>query len=430
MGSPQHASTRTRNILRLLVDKCALSDGRLRLCSGGIVPCTSFRWCYRPDLAATSFADDWTSAVPNETQLSDVLSEFARTMVTDFPIQAILDRLVVRIVDVLPITSAGVTLISADTRPHYVASSDESALRYEKLQTHLGEGPCIAAYETGEAVAVADLRRELRFPNFAPCALDAGLTAVFTFPLRHGEERLGALDLYRDVAGPLDVDAMDAAQTLADVVAAYLLNAQARADLREAEHRSRQLALHDALTGLPNRVLFGERLDHAVLRARRSHKAAAVLFVDLDRFKHVNDEYGHNVGDELLVAVTKRLMGALRPGDTLARMSGDEFVILCEDLESATSVETIASRIADAIAARFMLSNQEVDITASVGIAFSGRGEVLSEQLLRDADAAMYEAKCKGGNGHQLIDLREPHIVRSLGSVASLDPSEGSGSDG
>jgi hypothetical protein len=121
--------------------------------------------------------------VPTEEQLSDVLSEFARTMVTDFPIQGILTRLAQRIVDVLPITAADVTLISPGSDPHYVAASSESALRFEKLQTESDEGPCLAAYQTGEAVAVPDLRSEGRFPKFAPRALAEGLVAMFTFPL-------------------------------------------------------------------------------------------------------------------------------------------------------------------------------------------------------------------------------------------------------
>ena len=118
-------------------------------------------------------------------ELSDVLSEFARTMVTDFPIQGILDHLVKRIVEIMPITAAGVTLIAPGLEPRYVAASDPSALRYEKLQTEFGEGPCLAAYNTGEAVSVPDLRLEDRFPEFAPRALASGLAAVFTFPLRH-----------------------------------------------------------------------------------------------------------------------------------------------------------------------------------------------------------------------------------------------------
>ena len=175
----------------------------------------------------------------NEQRLSDVLSQFARTMVTDFPIQSILDRLVESIVEVLPITSAGVTLISPGTMPRYVAASDDSALCFEELQTELGEGPCLSAYHTGEAVTVPDLRGEIRFPNFAPRALVAGLAAVFTFPLRHSAAQLGALDLYRDTPGTLSHKAMTDAQTLADVVAAYLLNAQGRADLLDVSERAR-----------------------------------------------------------------------------------------------------------------------------------------------------------------------------------------------
>ncbi len=345
--------------------------------------------------------------MPNEQQLSSVLSEFARTLVTDFPIQGILDHLVLRIVDVLPITGAGVTLITPDTDPRYVAASDDAALRFEELQTELGEGPCLVAYETGESVSVADLHDDPRFPNFTRRALEEGLVAVFTFPLRHGDMQLGALDLYRDSPGALDTATMGAAQTLADVAAAYLLNAQARADLRESSDRSLEMALHDPLTGLPNRTLLIERLDHAVRRGRRSGKRAAVLFADLDRFKSVNDLYGHAIGDELLIAVAERLMVALRPGDTLARLSGDEFVILCEDLNEAAEVDAIAARVVEVVAAPFELSGGSVTVTASVGIAFSGRGDQLSEQLLQDADTAMYQAKRQGGARHQIVDLRE-----------------------
>ena len=121
-----------------------------------------------------------------------------------------------------------------------MAASDDAALRFERLQGELGEGPCLLAYHSGQAVVVADLRREDRFPKFGPRALEAGLVAVFTFPLRHSDRRLGALDLYRDTPGPLSVEAMSAAQTLADVAAAYLLNAQAREDLQAYSERSQE----------------------------------------------------------------------------------------------------------------------------------------------------------------------------------------------
>jgi diguanylate cyclase (GGDEF)-like protein len=348
--------------------------------------------------------------VPSELQLSGVLSDFARTMVTDFPIQDILDRLVARIVDILPITGAGVTLISAGVQPRYVAASDRAALRFEQLQTELGEGPCLAAYRTGEAIAVADLGTEGRFTRFAPMALREGLAAVFTFPLRHGEQRMGALDLYRDSPGALDQATMVAAQTLADVAAAYLLNAQARSDLMEASVRYHENSLHDALTGLPNRVLLLERLDHALVKSRRSGDRLAVLFADLDRFKVVNDVHGHRTGDELLVAVAERLSAALRAGDTLARLSGDEFVILCEDLTGASEADAIAGRLGAELRVPFVLSGTEVQVSASLGIAFAGQGdEVTPEQILHEADRAMYEAKRRGGARHQILDWPDQH---------------------
>ena len=344
--------------------------------------------------------------------LVEILGEFARTMVTDFPIQGILDRLVGRIVDVLPVTAAGVTLIAPQLGPQYVAASDASALRYEKLQTELGEGPCLAAYGSDEAISVPDLRLDRRFARFAPRALESGLMAVFTFPLRHQEVRLGALDLYRDTAGPLSPESMTAAQTLADVAAAYLINARARRDLQDSSDRSREAALHDPLTGLPNRVLLLELLQHAFRAAGRSGKTSAVFFLDLDQFKRVNDTFGHQVGDELLVAVAQRLTVALRPGDSLGRLSGDEFVILCEDLADQSEADPIAARLNAELSRPFTLSNAVVTVTASIGIAFTGQGIDAPEELLRDADLAMYQAKRNRSGRRRILDLRTLHPAR------------------
>jgi len=336
------------------------------------------------------------------------LIEFAQTMVTDFPIEKILDHLVKRIVDILPITAAGVTLIGAELEPRYIAASNGSALAFERLQTRTREGPCLEAYHSGEALAVPNLGSEKRFPVFGPLALQAGLAAVFTFPLRHGEVSLGALDLYRDTPGGLSSESMRAAQTLADVAAAYLLNAQGRADLQASSERALATALHDPLTGLPNRVLMFERLEHASQRAQRSRTTSAVFFLDLNRFKTINDIHGHRVGDELLVAVAKRLASILRPGDTLARLSGDEFVILCEDLEDAFQADAIALRINAVMDSPFILSDTEMSITASMGIAFTGRGNDDPEQLLQDADLAMYQTKRLNAD-RPVFDLSDLH---------------------
>ena len=350
--------------------------------------------------------------------LADVLSEFARTMVTNFPIQRILDHLVKRIADILPVTAAGVTLIDSGLDPQYVAASNPAALRYEELQTELGEGPCLAAYGRDRAILVPDLRIEDRFPRFAPRALESGLAAVFTFPLRHDDVQLGALDLYRETTGPLSPESMIAAQTLADVAAAYLINARARRDLQDSSDQSREAALHDPLTGLPNRVLMLELLEHAFRAARRSGKTSAVFFLDLDRFKEVNDTYGHQAGDELLVAVAKRLTGVLRPGDSLARLSGDEFVVLCEDLADQSAANPIAVRLNAELSRPFVLSDVELTVTASIGIAFTGRGIDAPEDLLRDADLAMYRSKRDRVGSHQILDLRELHLAGDQAGLA------------
>ena len=181
--------------------------------------------CVRPDPAALARVG---VSMETEDGLAVVLSEFARTLVTDFPIQGILDHLVRRIVDILPIDASGVSLISPTTHPHLIAGSDESAIRYEHLQTTLGEGPCLAAYETDGAISIPNLAEDDRFPRFVKSALVEGLAAVFTFPLRNDDRCLGALDLYRTTTGALDTQDMATAQTLADVATAYLLNAEAR----------------------------------------------------------------------------------------------------------------------------------------------------------------------------------------------------------
>ena len=342
-------------------------------------------------------------------QLADVLSHFARTMATDLPIRTILDRMVESIVAVMPVASAGVTLRAADGGPPCaMAASNAAAFRFERVQAELGDGPCHEAARAGHAVAVADLERDERFRSFAAETSPAGLRAVFAFPLRHGDRgAIGALGLYQDTAGSLDEATMRAAQTLADVAAAYILGAKARQELVDMSARFQEAALHDSLTGLPNRVLFGQRMEHAVLRTRRSGRALGVLFADLDRFKEVNDLYGHAVGDELLIAVAERLTESLRPGDTLARLSGDEFVILCEDLEDPSAVERLAERIDVGMNQPFILDHLDLTVTASIGIAYSGPGGDVPEQLLTDADTAMYQAKRRGGAGHQVLDLRE-----------------------
>ncbi len=165
-------------------------------------------------------------------------------------------------------------------------------------------------------------------------------------------------------------------------------------------------ATHDALTGLPNRALFLARLDRALGRLRGGGAACAVLFLDLDHFKRVNDEHGHGAGDQLLVAVAARLHHVVRPGDTLSRLGGDEFVVLLEGLSDADEAAAVAGRLAAALSAPFSIDGYRHAVTASVGIAPGRPGHARPEDLLRDADAALYHAKEAGRDGFARYDAR------------------------
>lgn len=164
-------------------------------------------------------------------------------------------------------------------------------------------------------------------------------------------------------------------------------------------------AFHDGLTGLPNRALFVDRLEHALsLKKRRKDYLFAVLFLDLDRFKVVNDSLGHAIGDQLLVAIARRLEICLRNGDTVARLGGDEFVILLEDIQGINEATTIANRLQKKITSPMLLDGHEVFITASIGIAMSSLEYLEPTNLLRDADTAMYRAKGLGRSRYEVFN--------------------------
>jgi diguanylate cyclase (GGDEF)-like protein/PAS domain S-box-containing protein len=180
---------------------------------------------------------------------------------------------------------------------------------------------------------------------------------------------------------------------------------------KSAELELAHRALHDGLTGLPNRTLFLDRLGQALRHSRRRERGLAVLFLDLDRFKVVNDSLGHKAGDRLLVDVAMRLSSALRPSDTLARFGGDELTLLCEDIGDETDARAIAERLLATFAEPFAVEDGEAFLQASIGIALSRDGFETPEDLIRDADAAMYRAK-DGGSGVELFDEAMRQDVR------------------
>jgi diguanylate cyclase (GGDEF)-like protein/PAS domain S-box-containing protein len=176
-------------------------------------------------------------------------------------------------------------------------------------------------------------------------------------------------------------------------------------DERRAEAALEHSAHHDALTSLPNRTLLTDRIRHALARRAGDRSLLALLFCDVDAFKNVNDAYGHQVGDDVLRAVAARLSSAVRPEDTVARIGGDEFVVLCEGLVDLDDAAMVAARVRSAVAAPIPTGTTQLDITVSIGVAVASRDQhATPDTLLRDADEAMYKAKRQGPNVIELFD--------------------------
>jgi diguanylate cyclase (GGDEF)-like protein len=192
---------------------------------------------------------------------------------------------------------------------------------------------------------------------------------------------------------------------LADQAAIAIQNAklyekaqQEITDRKKAEEAIKHLAHHDALTGLPNRRLFNERINLEISRSERNQLMIGVMLFDLDHLKNVNDSFGHTIGDLLLQSVGQRLLGLLRKSDTVARMGGDEFLLILPEMNQPEDAIQTAERVLSAIRTPFLLEGHHINITTSIGISFYPNDGIGVDELVKKADIAMYKAKEKGGD--------------------------------
>ena len=218
--------------------------------------------------------------------------------------------------------------------------------------------------------------------------------------------RAAQLSSERNPDLPADLARKDEIGTLMSSFARMLATIEQQSqEINEFPRRLDQLireAFRDALTGLPNRALFMDRLSHALTRAERGGANLAVLFLDLDRFKILNETLGHEVGDRLLLEVGHRITSCLRPEDTVARLGGDEFALLLEDTADLSGATAMAERVSAEIQRPFIVDGRDVLISASIGIALTGVGSMQPEEVLRNADLAMYQAKAEGRARYEL----------------------------
>ena len=280
--------------------------------------------------------------------------------------------------------------------------------------------------ESGAPVWVDNVAKDDNCPR-AQAAAEVGLGAAFAIPISIGTEVVGVLEFFDRRPRVLHTGFLDAMVQVGSHLGRVV-------ERQRAQERLLHDSSHDQLTGLPNRALFLDRLTRAVARQRRHPEAGfAVLFIDLDRFKVINESLGHQAGDKLILQVASRLEGSLRQSDTvarahsgqhsshrggrghrgagwgmetLARLGGDEFTVLLDDMDDVREAVRVAERIQEELAQPFFIDGQEVYATASIGIASSASGYAAAEDVLRDADLAMYRAKSQGKARYEIFDQR------------------------
>jgi diguanylate cyclase (GGDEF)-like protein/PAS domain S-box-containing protein len=292
-----------------------------------------------------------------------------------------------------------ITILEADGTVQYVSPAVERVMGY-KPEEQVG---------TSAFGCVHPDDKERALTTFATVLKRPGLHSPMEFRMLH---RDGSWRYLEHVVNNLLDD---------PAVRGVMVNSRDVTERKAMEEQLRHQAFHDPLTGLPNRALFMDRLEHALALAHRRGTRVAVLFIDLDNFKVINDSLGHQAGDRLLKAVAERLKACLRPEDTAARLGGDEFTILVEGAAGVGDVAQIAERIAEILRPPFALEEQEVFATASIGIALNGSDQEQPADLLRHADLAMYRAKHRGKARYEVFELGMDAKAVSYASTSNTE---------
>lgn len=345
-------------------------------------------------------------AVVDRVALAVVVDEFAATVQGEFAVEDILRQLAQSAGRVLEVDGAWVMVPVDGALLRFVFATDEPSGELDALQELLQQGPCRDSRTQGQIVNLVDLAVEGAWPQFQARAAALGIQAVAAIPLLARGQAWGVLDLYRRRAQRLDAEELAAARALANLATSYLLVTADRDAARRAQEQLAHHAMHDPLTGVPVRWVFLEQLAHALVRLQRDGGQVAVLFLDLDGLKYVNDTYGHFAGDRLLTTCVQRLREAVRPSDIVGRIGGDEFVVLLEQVGCPDEAAGIAQRVLDRLAEPYQVNGQVLQPSASIGLAVTADPRETPDTLIAHADAAMCSAKRAGRGRLELFDPR------------------------
>ncbi|HET8614515.1 MAG TPA: sensor domain-containing phosphodiesterase [Actinomycetales bacterium] len=350
------------------------------------------------------FASDPDRTVDTAVLLAAV-DDIASTVADDVGSLEILRHLLLATTRVLQVDGAGVLVPGGTGGTLQVALASSGPVEeLERLQEELQEGPCHATYVSGQPLNLGDVVVEGSWPGYQGAAALLDLHAVATMPLTSRGETFGVMDVYRSATGRFSEAEMAALATLARLASTHLAVDHDRAKASLAQRELARQAMHDPLTGLIVRWVLLEQLQHVLSRMTRHPESIAVLFIDLDGLKYVNDTVGHLAGDALLRTCADRFRAALREGDLLARFGGDEFVVLLERLGHRDEAVAVATRILEELLEPVRIDGRDVQPSVSIGVAVTDDPQATPEALISHADSAMYRAKHIGPGRYAVFD--------------------------
>ena len=338
-------------------------------------------------------------------------SKTLELLATNEPLATLLETIVLGVEQLYPAMRCSILLLDADGihLGKGVAPSlpDFYNAALDGIAIGVGVGSCGTAAFTGERVIVDDIATHPYWALYKDLAASAELGACWSQPIHSSSGKvLGTFAMYHrtpHTPGHADIHLIEQVANLASIAI----------ERKEHQNQLEHIAHFDALTNLPNRALLADRLQQAMVQEQRRGQQLAVAYLDLDGFKAVNDRHGHNVGDQLLIELAKRMKDALREGDTLARIGGDEFVAVLVDLVEPAVSEPVLNRLLAAAALPVQVGDMALQVSASLGVTFFPQPHGIdADQLLRQADQAMYQAKVAGKNRYHVFDAAQDSNLR------------------
>jgi len=331
-------------------------------------------------------------------RLKEIIALQSALVSLQFDLAGFMNEVVGRLQSLTSATGAIVELAEGDEN-YYAAVGGAAAPFLGFRVKHAGSlaGLCV---ETGEMLYCRDVNHDPRV-NIEACR-KVGVASMIVVPLIRLGETVGVLKVMSGAANAFDETDIETLQLTAGLLGAAL-GQQIEIERRSArEVQLHHMAQTDSLTGLPNRNLFDDRLAQALLRLDRNKQFMALMYIDIDYFKQINDTHGHLVGDALLQEFTLRAKAILRPSDTLARLGGDEFALIAENLANIDAAKFIAAKLTTVVRDEFEIEGQKLNVSLSIGVAVTTNTKMEPKVLINQADAALYEVKKSGRNGYRL----------------------------